>query len=288
MFIGIAIRLSSSKAGPPPTPTVPSFSTAPSINGTPQVGIASSYASGNYTGYPAPVITQQWTLNGVDIGGATGSTYTPITADEADALRVRQIITNSEGSDNETSVAKNVNNIPTVAAPTIIGTPEDGVATAYTPGSATGYPVPTRTQTWYVDAVSVGTGATYTPSVGDVGGTLTVTQTETNVVGGDSETSAGVIIVASGGGGFGFTTDDWVAPTGATSQRIYLSTTSDGQSAVGVLTNSATQQYRDLAAGATNAVVSGLPSSGVWYYKMTASNAGGESDQSQEFEGTAA
>lgn len=85
---------------------------APAIIGTPQVGVASGYTPGAVTGSPTPTVTQQWTLDGVDISGATGATYTPVSGDATHALRVRQIATNSAGTVNATSAPG------TIAAPT--------------------------------------------------------------------------------------------------------------------------------------------------------------------------
>lgn len=76
-------------------PTAPVFNTQPAITGTPRVGQAVGYISGEITTNEAPTITQQWTLDGVDIAGATGATYTPVAGDVNKALRVRQIAANS-------------------------------------------------------------------------------------------------------------------------------------------------------------------------------------------------
>lgn len=81
----------------------PTITGTPVINGTPAVGVASSYTPAAVDGNPIPTTTQQWTLDGVDISGATGSTYTPVTADATKALRVRQIATNSQGNTSATS-----------------------------------------------------------------------------------------------------------------------------------------------------------------------------------------
>jgi hypothetical protein len=59
-------------------------------------------------GSPTPTITQQWTLDAVDISGATGSTYTPVSGDVTHLLRVREIATNSVGSANSTSAPQTV------------------------------------------------------------------------------------------------------------------------------------------------------------------------------------
>ena len=51
-------------------------------------------ASVSVSGNPAPTLAYQWTLDGVDIGGATGAAYVTTAAG---ALRVRVTATNSEG-----------------------------------------------------------------------------------------------------------------------------------------------------------------------------------------------
>lgn len=70
----------------------------PIISGTPQVGISSGYTASSVSGYPTPTRTIQWTLDGANIGGATASTYTPVSGDAAHALRVVETWTNSSGS----------------------------------------------------------------------------------------------------------------------------------------------------------------------------------------------
>ena len=51
-------------------------------------------ANVSVSGNPAPTLTYQWTLDGVDIGGATGAAHVTTAAG---ALRVRATATNSEG-----------------------------------------------------------------------------------------------------------------------------------------------------------------------------------------------
>lgn len=187
----------------PPTPAAPVFSTAPAIIGAPVVGVASSYSSGAYTGYPPPTITQQWTYGGVDIGGATAATYTPIAGQESGLLRVRQILTNGSGSANNTSASATINRIPDwTSDPAIVGTPTEGVSCTCTAGTYVGYPAPTITYQWALDGVSIpgATLAAYTPTLGDVGGSLRRVTTITNAYGFDSAITAPVTVVASGGG----------------------------------------------------------------------------------------
>lgn len=183
-------------------PVIPSFSAVPVIAGTPTVGTASSYASGAYAGTPSPTITQQWTLDGVDISGATGATYTPISGDATHLLRVRQIAANGSGSANSTSVSATVSAgvAPTFSvAPAIIGTPTVGTASAYTSGTYAGTPTPAITQQWTLDGVDISgaTAGTYTPVTGDIGHLLRVRQIATNTSGSANNTSASATVVSA-------------------------------------------------------------------------------------------
>lgn len=81
---------------------------APTISAEPAVGVAVGYTSGTVNGVPAPTVTQQWTLDGVDIPNATDTTYVPVVGDTNKALRVRQIVTNSQGTANATSAPRTV------------------------------------------------------------------------------------------------------------------------------------------------------------------------------------
>lgn len=87
----------------PVAPSAPAFTAAPAIIGEPAVGGAVTFQSGTATGSPAPVLTQQWTLDGADIPGATGASYTPLVSDGGKTLRVRQTATSSQGTASSTS-----------------------------------------------------------------------------------------------------------------------------------------------------------------------------------------
>lgn len=84
--------------------------------------------------------------------------------------------------------------------------------------------------------------------------------------------------------GYGFPTVTWTPAGTLVLQRIYLSTTDNGFSGRGVLVNNATQQYRDLPAGATSAVITGLPSAVNWYYVTTEISVDGESNYSNVYD----
>lgn len=110
----------SSGADPMPTGAAPGWAyvtsnrpptvAKPTIDGTPQVGTASTATLGTVDAAPAPTLTYQWLVDGVNGAGAgaTTASYTPASADVGKALTVRVNATNSEGSGNATSDAKTV------------------------------------------------------------------------------------------------------------------------------------------------------------------------------------
>ena len=73
---------------------------APTIGGTPQVGeelTASTSGISDADGLDNASFAYQWNRTGVDIGGATASTYTPVAADEGERLKVRVSFTDDAG-----------------------------------------------------------------------------------------------------------------------------------------------------------------------------------------------
>jgi hypothetical protein len=189
-----------------PTDTPVAITQAPVINGTPQVGVSTSFTAATVTGTPTPTVTTQWLLDDVAISGATSSTYTPVTGDAGKTLKVRQTATNTtSGTVNTVSsssagvvVTAAVNAAPPTISgtPTLAATPQVGTPLAYTPASVTGTAPITSTQQWVLDGTDIAgaTSATYTPVSGDVGKTLAVRQIATNGQGTASATSAGGVV----------------------------------------------------------------------------------------------
>ena len=73
---------------------------APTIGGTAQVGetlTASTSGVADQDGLSSVAYQHQWLADGVDIAGATGSTYTLVDADEGAAIRVRVSFTDDAG-----------------------------------------------------------------------------------------------------------------------------------------------------------------------------------------------
>jgi hypothetical protein len=89
--------------------TAPSITVAAAIIGTPQVGVAAAYTPAVVAGSPSPTRSGiQWTLDGVNISGATVSTYTPVSGDLAHLLRVAETWGNVSGSVTSTSAPATV------------------------------------------------------------------------------------------------------------------------------------------------------------------------------------
>lgn len=195
-----------------PVGSPPVIEGVPAIAGGTDVGDLLTATAAPVTGTAPIVRTWQWTSNGVDIPGATNGTYTSQLADDGTAIRVRQIETNAEGSDDATSDPVSIVDVsvPTITGlPTVSGTTSLGDTLTFTAASVSGWPTPTRTWQVYRDAAPVGSpqsGNTYVIVEADLGTDITVVQTETNSEGTDTATSAATSIPS--------------APASATAMRV--------------------------------------------------------------------
>jgi len=81
----------------------PSNTSVPVITGTATVGQVLSCSTGGWDASPSATFVYQWRRNGVNIAGATSSTYTLVAADETTVITCRVTATNSEGNDSATS-----------------------------------------------------------------------------------------------------------------------------------------------------------------------------------------
>ncbi|GAB5404685.1 MAG: hypothetical protein Aurels2KO_29160 [Aureliella sp.] len=126
-------------------------------------------------------ITYQWQRDGVDIAGATGSTYTLGDADVGAAIRVVASYTDSNGTDETvtsaaTSAITNVNDTPS-GVPTISGTAtENQTLTADISGISDDDGLGTFSYQWLRDgsAISGATTSNYTLGDADVGARISV------------------------------------------------------------------------------------------------------------------
>ena len=149
-------------------------------------------------------ISYQWQRDGVDISGATSSTYTLTQADVGTTITVVASYIDGEGTPESVTSAGvgpivNLNDAPTGSV-TISGTPtEDQVLTAANTLADEDGLGPISYQ-WQRDGVDIGgaTSGTYTLTQADVGTTITVVASYTDGEGtSESVTSAGVGPVAN-------------------------------------------------------------------------------------------
>lgn len=162
----------------PPTPTIPSMTSAPVLSGSGVVGDPLSATLGSWSGYPTPTLSRQWQKNGADIPGETGANYTPVTGDIGAVIDCEITASNTEGTvqayTNSATIAAAPAAPVNTAVPTIAGTAQVGQTLTRTAGTWTGSPVPTITGNWQrgTTDISGATGATYVLQAADVGQTV--------------------------------------------------------------------------------------------------------------------
>ena len=86
-------------------PSGPVNTVAPVVSGTPEVGETLSCTEGTWTGEGTITYAYQWRRNGVNISGATSSTYELVEADEDAMISCRVTATDDEGSRSRVSNA---------------------------------------------------------------------------------------------------------------------------------------------------------------------------------------
>jgi Ca2+-binding RTX toxin-like protein len=199
---------------PPPSGSGPPVNTAYPIvslsfgDTSPTVGHFVTASVGTWDGAFPLTYMYQWKRcdaddphNGscFDIAGARSSFYTPVAADYGERLRVQVTATNSEGSASQNS---DVTAAVGAIAPKLRVTPpilgQNVVDSTLSVGAGTwdGAPAPTFTYSWrscnpvgdLASCVEIpgATSATYTPTVADIGFSIRVWLTGTNVAGSDA------------------------------------------------------------------------------------------------------
>ncbi len=184
----------------PPVNTAP-----PVVTGTPQRTATLSATSGSWNG-AGVTVAYQWQRSAdsgttwTDIAGASRAAYTVAAADEGDVVRVRVTATNADGSVAAGSAPSPVIQADppvSMAAPVVLGTPSLGGTLSTDNGSWT--PVGDNITYGYAwqrgDAINGyaniagATAASYTTVAADVGKSIRVVVTATNVDGSVSATS---------------------------------------------------------------------------------------------------
>jgi tripartite motif-containing protein 71 len=184
-----------------PPALAPTNDVAPSVFGEPYVGETLSALPGRWSGLPPLIYTYQWQQCGaggggcIDIAEATNATYALTEADSGTTIKVVITASNREGSNISTSEATpgiSVGTAPTsTLQPAISGTPQDGQTLNASSGTWTGTSPLAYTYQW--ERCNVGgeectivegaTGPEYLQGQADVGSTLRVVASASNVAG---------------------------------------------------------------------------------------------------------
>ena len=114
MGMRLGMGLSVVEGSKPSGAAAPANTVAPAITGTVLTGNTLTVSDGTWTGTPAPTYTYQWKRDGVNIGGATNSTYAVTASDCGPAITCTVTATNASGSASTTSASKTfaITNIP--------------------------------------------------------------------------------------------------------------------------------------------------------------------------------
>jgi hypothetical protein len=203
-------RLMAARYVGPPASVAPTFSSAPTILGVPTETIAITYQPAPYAGTEPITVTRQWqssangTTGWADIPGATGVTLVRAGGTAGTFVRVVETAVGVIGPNATTTSAAVIvavfNSPPAefnAGIPVLNGTPTAGAVIGCSVPSHVGAEPVTLTYEWKVDGVTVGTGASYTPTGGDVGKALTVTARVENPYGFDTATSTPANVAAA-------------------------------------------------------------------------------------------
>ena len=222
---GMMLAFSGGSYGAAPVNTV-----APVVSGTATVGQTLSTTNGTWTGAPAPTFTYQWQRTGVDIGGATSSTYVLVAADYANTIRCVVKATNAVSP---AGVTANSNSTASVAgtapvntvAPVVSGSTIVAQTLSTTNGTWTGAPTPTFTYQWQrvTTNISGATSSTYVLVAADVGSTIRCVVTATNAISAVSANSNSTAAVTAVRGCQSYTSAGsytFTVPAGVTSYTV--------------------------------------------------------------------
>ena len=156
---------------------------------------------------PSPLtVSYQWQANGVDIAGATASTFVPGQSQVGKSITLVAHYTDAFGAtesktSSATTAVANVNDAPSGGV-TITGSSEQGqtLTAANTLADGDGPTPLTVSYQWQANGVDItgATGATFTPGQAQVGKAITVKASYTDALGaGESKTSSATTAVAN-------------------------------------------------------------------------------------------
>ena len=200
----------------------PANTSPPSMSGAAVAGQTLSVSAGSWSGSPPPSFAYQWMscdsagVNCSAIGGAIGTSYVPSAADVGSTLVAQVTAANTAGSgaaDTAQSavVAAAATPPQNVSAPSVSGSTVSGQLLTASPGTWSGSPPPSLTYQWQrcdsggANCASIvgATAQTYALTAADVGSTLRVAVTASNIAGsaGPVQSAATAVVASSGGVG---------------------------------------------------------------------------------------
>lgn len=185
-----AITLNMNYAGTIGGTIAPSITTQP-VSQTVATGTAVTFtaaASGN----PAP--TYQWRKNGVNLAGATDSSYTIASPSASDAASYTVLATNSAGSATSNAAVLTVTAVPVITTQPLSQTVAAGTAVTFT-AAASGSPAPTYQ--WRKNAVNLAgaTNTSYTIASPSVSDAASYTVVATNSAGSATSNAAVLTVI---------------------------------------------------------------------------------------------
>ncbi|MEE4662202.1 MAG: hypothetical protein V2J89_17160 [Halieaceae bacterium] len=167
--------------------------TAPVLSGNEQVGQTLSVTNGTWQGVTPITYSYKWFRNGLEISGATSSSYTLVAADYNTVVYCQVIASNAIGTgtedSNATGAIAGIGSTIT-GVPTFVGTENVGEDLTATYATANGVPTPTNSIQWQRSAdgstgwanISGATSLTYTLVLADEGQYVRAVQTATNPI----------------------------------------------------------------------------------------------------------
>ena len=181
MKLGLGIGLKFGRRGGAAGPT---NTVAPEVTGTAERGEVLTCSTGTWTGTGTITYAYQWLRDGVEIAGATASTYTLVAADDNANIRCRVTATDDEGSRSAFSNTLGpVLGAPlNLTAPVLIGTETVGEELSVTDGTWQGQATITYAYQWRRDGsnISGATSSTYTLVAADYDAVIDCVVTATN------------------------------------------------------------------------------------------------------------
>jgi hypothetical protein len=172
------------------------FASVASISGNAQEGQVLTAVNGTLNDSDAAITGYQWTRDGANISGATGSTYTVTEADETHLIAVVESATDSDGGPSTTSTSAAVGPVSDIAlafatVASISGNAQEGQTLTAVNGTLNDSDAAVTGYQWTSDGVNISgaTGSTYTVTEADEGQLIAVVETAGDSDGGPSTIS---------------------------------------------------------------------------------------------------